>query len=91
MAFIITHDYIDTDAVGTIGPRSITETRVVRLRAGEGEEFRMLDDDNVLCYRGRILDARSDLQPLDCFGTPNVGCTQIQYRNSAGEFETING
>ena len=45
----------------------------------------MKDDDNIIYYRGRcIWTEDEDLEtavigPLDDFGTPNAGCTSIEY------------
>lgn len=59
-----------------LGPRSYR---------GDGSElkqrFRMLDDDRELCYEGRF-EGEDLFESLDCFGTPNAGCTIIQYWES---------
>ncbi|EEF58308.1 hypothetical protein [Pedosphaera parvula] len=61
------------------------------LKAGEGKEFRMLDDDKNLMASGRYIgpDDETEFRPLDDFGMANWGCTMIQYRNKEGMFETI--
>ncbi len=89
MAFIITDDCIsaffgdnEQTETGTFGPRAIPATVIRALQSGEGERFRMLDDDGEVYYLGRFIngpDAEDEFQPLDCFGTPNAGCTAIQY------------
>ena len=48
---------------------------------GETERFRMLDDDEVLYYEGRIGGDYEGFEPLDDFGMPNAGAVSIQYRN----------
>jgi hypothetical protein len=64
------------NAVGIIGPSSYK---------GDASElkhrFRMLTDDAEVVYEGRAssCDDEDALLPLDCFGTPNAGCTIIQY------------
>lgn len=81
MAFIITHDHInagDDRRVGTIGPRRANPKNVTLLLEGGGHRFRLIDDDNCLCYQGRST-ADDSFTPLDCFGTPDAGCTIIQY------------
>lgn len=87
-AWIIVKDKIESDAVGVTGPRTASESDVKRLQAGEGVRFRMLDDDGEIYYYGRQLaesDADSgyggetEFAPLDNFGTPNAGCTEIQF------------
>ena len=44
-------------------------------------QFRMYDDDDILCYEGlsNICDSEAAFAPLDNFGKPNVGCTSIFY------------
>ena len=83
MAWIITKDLIDTDAVGVFGPRGVSETAVSALKAGDGFKFRMLDDDGEVYYRG-LSDEPDTFDPLDDFGTPNAGCTDIQYSGRGG-------
>lgn len=90
MAWIIDRDLLAEDdpasdrakpgtndnAVGVMGPRRYK---------GDGSElkkrFRMLDDDGTVYYEGRCDTDHDDnaLGPLDDFGTPNAGCTTIQY------------
>jgi hypothetical protein len=85
MPWIIDKDYIanpeakapsNQNAVGLMGPRGYT---------GNGSEltkqFRMLDDDRVLCYEGRNDTDDDDYAfgPLDDVGGPNAGCTTIEY------------
>jgi hypothetical protein len=43
--------------------------------------FRLYDDEGNLYYEGRSSDADSEdaFNPLDDFGTPNAGCTEIGY------------
>lgn len=84
---------------GVYGPHGISDALVKRLFAGEGDEFRMLDDDEIPYYEGRIIvpepsvtigeDIDPDFAPLDDFGTPNAGCVTIQYKSANGEWETI--
>ena len=49
--------------------------------------FRMLDDDGEVYYTG-YSDDNSSFKPLDDFGTPNAGCTEIQYFEN-GKWETL--
>jgi len=49
-------------------------------------QFRMYDDDGVLCYDGILFAEDPDSEeacfgPLDDFGAPNAGCTRIDYFN----------
>lgn len=117
-AWIITHVNVNdlgedcADEKGTMGPRRATPEMQARLQAGEGHTFRLLDDDGIWYYRGRIIfsvdggpaqvksfngryadwvvcgglqkdddaDGNDEFGPLDDFGTPNAGATEIQYR-----------
>lgn len=98
-AWIITEDHIDKapeiiKAPCIIsGPRIATEDEIRRLVAGEGHPFRMFDDDGILYYIGRYLGDPQEEEafaPLEDFGTPGAGCTEIQYRNpSSGRWETL--
>lgn len=70
------------NAVGVAGPRGYT---------GDGtelkEEFRMYDDDGELYYSGRCKER--GFAPLDNFGMPNAGCTEIRFKNKQGQWETL--
>ncbi len=85
MAFIITADYISEgkyNRTDTIGPRGADDATVKLLTDGEGERFRLLDDDGEVYYLGRFIgspEVEDEFQPLDLFGTPDAGCTAIQY------------
>jgi hypothetical protein len=54
------------------------------------EQFRMYDDDGILCYEGASNDSESEagFDPLDDYGTPNFGCTEIRYLRE-GEWVTL--
>jgi hypothetical protein len=68
---------------GTFGPRNAPPELIERLRNGEGDTFIMLDDDGELYYTGRVLYAdeawANHEEPLQDFGMPNAGCTEIRY------------
>lgn len=96
-AWIITQDHIADvlpDApsdVGVSGPRAATPTQLAALRLGVGHPFRMLDDDGEVYYEGLFLgnsDACAAFGPLDDFGTPNAGCTSIEYLRD-GRWEVL--
>lgn len=42
-------------------------------------KFRLLDDDGGICYYGRM--AGYGFDPLDDYGMPAAGCTELQYMN----------
>ena len=52
-------------------------------------KFRLLDDDGEVYYEGYSNDSDSEkaFSPLDDFGRPNAGCTEIQYLEN-GKWET---
>lgn len=94
-AWIITKDKIDTDSVGVTGPSIATDADIARLKNGEGKRFRLLDDDGEVYYYGRQLEKSdcteeyesgmwgqdSEFAPLDNYGRPNAGCTELQQDN----------
>jgi len=94
-AWIIDTDHLDPDPTeqgsdaGRMGPRDASADLLGRLaNTTEGFVFQMRDDDDELYYTGRILFTDSDeiawnsehaMAPLDDFGAPNAGCTDIEY------------
>lgn len=91
--WIITFDNLDAgtthSARGTVGPGVISPEHEIALKVGEGETFRMFDDDRNLSFIGKIIGDYSGFEPLDDFGTPNSGCTGIQYRAKGKEWEWL--
>lgn len=88
--------YANDNSEGTIGPRNILPSIKRRLERGEGEAFRMFDDDGELYYTGRIFHhpdfdgCDGGFEPMDDFGMPNAGCTEIQYQHkTTGKWETL--
>lgn len=80
--WIITEDHTDGKSVG------------VKSRDYDGRflpfPFRLLDDDGELYYEGRSDDNDSEraFAPLDDFGMPDSGCTDIQYIRN-GKWESL--
>ena len=103
MAFLITRDLImrkdeEGYGFGVQGPSDAQQDTLDRLAAGEGRAFRMLDDDGVVYYHGRMLEddreqtwdaTEWEFQPLFCYGTPNAGAVTIQYRDESGAWRSI--
>lgn len=113
-AWIITKDHIadpedrkahpeggrNSYAKNLTGPREASEKDIARLEAGEGIEFRLLDDDGEVYYEGRRLEEsdadkyyngeETEFAPLNNFGMPNAGCTIQQEKNKEGKWEPIN-
>jgi hypothetical protein len=92
---------IDTDHIeggrsnGTMGPRDISPNIELMLETDKkcGKRFRMFDDDGELYFSGRLLfgtdaDGEVEFAPLDDFGTPGAGCTEIRYLE-AGKWVTL--
>lgn len=74
------------NAVGLTGPSGISDALLASLKGGAGHRFQMRDDDNNLCYEGRLIgdnDSEDGFAPLDDFGLPNAGCTSIAYKRGA--------
>jgi hypothetical protein len=95
-AWLITKDHLtdpdhDTDDAGTYGPSGTTFTREQIRTHPLALEFRMFDDDGELYYTGLCIASTDEslFCPLDDFGTPNAGCTRIDYRNEAGDWEAL--
>jgi len=68
------------NAVGMMGPRGCNPL------VATPHAFRMYDDDRNLVYEG--FSSRIEFDPLDDFGTPNFGCTYIEYLIN-GKWEII--
>ncbi len=73
---------------GTVveGPSGAPDDLLQRLRAGEGKRFRLLDGDDLVYCKGRLLvsDAQAygydpEFGPLDDYGTPGLGCVTVEY------------
>ncbi len=73
--WVITEDFIG-GATGVMGPRGVGYT-ADEVRA-QGRPFEMRDDDGEVYYRGFLLGGNG-FEPLDDFGRPNAGATDIYY------------
>lgn len=85
---------VDVSGPSWSGPHNATD-RQLELAAKEGIPFRMYDDDKILYYSGRCWSAdgvgdgstgvlglgEEFFGPLEDFGTPNAGATDIKYFN----------
>lgn len=76
----------NANAKGVTGPRNLSDNILNQLLNGGGRTFRIKDDDGDLYYTGRIItppaeeQGELDFAPLDEFGKPNAGATEIWYR-----------
>lgn len=86
-----------TNEKGTIGPADITDEINTRLLAGEGEEFRLTDDDGIHYMYGRLIVTGDPdewvwdlkIKPLDDIGEA-YGAVAVAYKNDKGEWENYN-
>ena len=82
--WIIRRDHVGNGAEnGLTGPRNKS-----RHTANE-TAFQMYDDDGGLYYAGTIWGDFDGFEPLDDFGTPSAGCTEIRLRDPDGVFRTL--
>lgn len=59
------------------------------VKKGFTEPFQLLDDDGELYYSG-LAKPDADFDPLDNFGMPNAGCTEIKYYSKkTNSWETL--
>lgn len=106
--WVITHHNADAfeeeGVIGTAGPYNATPEMIERAKR-DGVTFRMLDDDGIWYYRGKLWfpgitkpevksypeyrnpiclgmngDEEQEFGPLNDFGMPNAGATEIQFR-----------
>jgi len=72
---------------------TLTGLSLDEIRSSEsGERFSMYDDDGDLCYEGIFVgdDDATGFEPLEDFGMPNAGCTEIRYHNpKTGKMERL--
>ena len=96
--WLITKDYLYPEkekgvysGPGVVGPGDLSDKMKVELERGmTTSAFAMYDDDGEIYYRGRIVGDYDGFEPLDDYGTPNAGCTEIRYRNKeTGKWETL--
>lgn len=91
-AWVITKDNIGGGAEGVIGPRGATLTAKEIRR--DGQMFQMFDADGEFYYAGYLTGKYSGFEPLDDYGEPNAGATEIRYRGGVpgtmwGKWEAI--
>lgn len=84
------------DTVDVSGPRAAHPKALEALKAGEGTAFQLWDDDGIRYYSGRFFptldgfgyddvdENRDQGDPLDDYGAPYAGCTEMTVRNGQG-------
>jgi len=89
-AWVITEDHLegeDSFDVGITGPSNAPNGLIVDVERGAGHVFELYDDDGELYYTGRIFTPNEDdygyeevcFAPLDDFGGPWAGATEVRY------------
>ncbi len=74
--WVITKDLISNGKDnGICGPRNLKFSKDEII--SKGDKFQMFDDDGGLYYEGYLLGGEG-LEPLDDYGMPNAGCTEIK-------------
>ena len=93
MAYLITKDIIDIDAEseGAFGPCGTKYTPEQIKTHPNRQHFKMKDADGELYYEGYYVEEKGsdEFEPLDCFGMPAAGATEIHYRNSNGSYSIL--
>ena len=86
----ITRDLLDGTDKGVTGPRGATLSAAEITAHPEAVKFRLLDADGELYYTGSAIlpEDASGFEPLEDFGTPNAGCTEIQLFEN-GRWNTL--
>jgi hypothetical protein len=86
-AWVITRDHLDDKAVYVAGPHDATPEQLAVARK-DGKPFNIYDDDGYLYYSGRYVgpDDEAMFGPLDDYGAPNAGATEIRYREASGKY-----
>ena len=88
--FLITKDVIGEGHNNRYSNRD--EPEAIEKIKVKGKKFRLLDDDgNIYFYSKGLTDfGENAFNPLDRFGGPGYGCTDIQYKNAeTGEWESL--
>ena len=88
--WIIDKDLLE-EIAPILGPSNITPKMTAHLIIPDiGQKFQMFDADGELYYTGRIIGDYTGFEPLDDYGMPNAGCTDIKlFNNKTREWETL--
>jgi len=71
------------------GPSALSRELNNELLVGNGAEFKVYDNDDILCGIGRIVGDYEGFEPMDDYATPSLGCTKIQYKQLNGMWMTL--
>ena len=97
--WLIDRDHLDKKDMVSIGPSQSAfyvdgesqEKLIERIKTNpKVKQFRLFDDDGILYYSGYYvgLDGEFEFAPLDDFGMPHSGCTEIHYLED-GEWKQL--
>ena len=78
--------------VGVMGPRGCHLTMEEIKYHPKAQCFRLRDDDKEVYAIGYFVDLKgnaSGFEPKDDYGEPSLGCTDIQYRQKNGVWESL--
>lgn len=90
-AWVITTDHLEGNKpVCVTGPHDATDEQIANAHE-KGISFKIYDDDGELYYSGRYWELSGDIDfgPLDDYGAPNAGATEIHYRNKSGKYVAL--
>ena len=82
--WLIYESYIESDhfeeatTVEVVGPCGCSDENEQKLKDGQGDEFELYDDDDMLYYKGRIIGDYTGFEPCDDYGTPNAGAVHVK-------------
>ena len=79
------------DATGTYGPSGSELTAEQIRKHPQAIAFQMCDGDGSVYYEGLYVGPGDEtlFAPLDDYGMPNAGCTDIAYRDAMGAWEWL--
>lgn len=83
----ITVDHLDLGIARTSGPWGVTRTPMEIAADPAGHRFRLRDDDGEVYAEGVFVGnpkSEDGFAPLDDYGVPALGATEIQYFEHGG-------
>jgi hypothetical protein len=86
------HDEDEKSGVGQSNSRDPGKIDAIKKSKGKVKPFRLYDDDGEVYYAGEMAmtdgsdpyEAENILSPLDNYGMPNAGCTEMKIRTDKG-------
>lgn len=89
-SFVITKDYLEPNCQFA----DATEVQKAQIKKdGFTVHFMMYDDDQELYYGGylktKLEGSEGAFRPLEDWGMPNAGCTDIKYKEADGKYHSL--